>query len=276
VPATMGSVQGGADQAAQIEAARPAAKSRLAALLNPTEATKQNLSPDKYSTADTAEGVIAYNKENPKENYHLGGLKPTGAGPEAKDEDRLLKFGETLSLNKNSRSPASQAQIALNNIQRAKALVDQVQAQPGGPDARQTYELALAQVRALIGAQQISEKEVEALKPSTFKGNALQFIEKIKNEPVGLDQLSFLKRLSDTLHREQNVNTDLVQKFRTQLSTTYGDVLKRHPERAAAILEAHDIDPTPFIPGYKKPTASPQDIEAKKAALRQKLGLGAK
>lgn len=273
VPATPGNVEGGASVMNDINRGRSGARSRLATILNPTEASKQQLSPDKYGTADTAEGVIAYNKENPSENYRLGSPKPTGAGPEAKDEDRLLKFGETLSLNKNSRSPASQAQISLNNIVRAKALVDQVVTQPGGPDSRQTYELALAQVRALIGSQQISEKEVGALLPSTFKGNINQFLEKVKNEPIGLDQLKFLTRLSDTLNREQKVNTGIVSDFRRQLSTTYGDVLKRHPERAAAILEAHDVDPTPFIPGYRRPAASPNDTEAKKAALRAKLGL---
>lgn len=167
------------------------------------------------------------------------------------DEKALVDLGNTLTANKNSRSPASQAQISLNNIQRAKALVDQVRQQPGGPDTRQTYELALAQVRSLIGAQQISEKEVEALKPSTFKGSALSFLEKVKNEPIGQDQISFLNRLSDTLNREQGVNSDVLNQFKAQILTAHKGLIQRNPQDAGDVIAANGIDPTGFIPQYK-------------------------
>lgn len=174
-----------------------------------------------------------------------------GAKQQATDEKALADLGNTLAANKNSRSPASQAQISLNNIQRAKALVDQVRQQPGGPDTRQTYELALAQVRSLIGAQQISEKEVDALKPSTFKGSALAFLEKVQNEPIGQDQISFLNRLSDTLNREQGVNSDILNQFKAQVVTAHKGLISRNPQDAGDLIAAHGIDPTGFIPNYK-------------------------
>jgi hypothetical protein len=190
---------------------------------------------------------------------------------ENKDEDKIIKLGETLSFATRPNSPAKLAEVSLNNINRANQLIDQVKLQPGGPDARQTYELSLAQVRALIGAQQISEKEVAALLPSTFKGNVLQYLEKLKNEPIGLDQLKFMDRLQDTMNREKRVNQEIVDKFRTEIATTYGDVIQRKQDRAGQILQLHGLDINNFLPGKKGSTGG--DVEAKKAALRAKLGI---
>lgn len=188
-----------------------------------------------------------------------------------KDEDKIIKLGETLSFATRPNSPAKIAEVNLNNINRANQLVDQVRLQPGGPDARQTYELALAQIRALIGTQTLSEKEVAAVLPTTFKGNVLQYIEKIKNEPIGLDQLKFMERLQDTLNREKKVNGEIVNKFRTEIATTYGDVIARKQDRAGQILQLHGLDINNFLPTKTGKTGG--DTEAKKAALRAKLGI---
>lgn len=90
---------------------------RLAASVNPEMATKNLLSPDKYDTVNTAEGVFRVNKSNPSDTVRLGSPVP------------FVLAGQKAEAAKQATAEIQQkaAQVALDKAKSGLGILDEVE-----------------------------------------------------------------------------------------------------------------------------------------------------
>lgn len=173
----------------------------------------------------------------------------------AKFQNQLLQEGNKA-LNPNvAGGTLRPQQERLNRIGRAETLLQQMQSQSGGGDTRQMRELATSLATVLTGGNVVAQQQVEELIPQTYKGNLNKFIEKLTNNPTGLDQQQFIHRFADTLARErQTVGGQIGSAQQAALPGL--DILKRqNPKAYQAILDANMNSPQTS----QTPTVSSQD-----------------
>jgi hypothetical protein len=172
------------------------------------------------------------------------------ADAEQRANDKANAFQYKLvadaSGNQKARSALSLNQIKLNAIGNAEALIEQTRNQPGGADKRQMFEVAAATARTLLGNNQLTEGEINQLIPSTYKGNINKFLEKVSNDPTGVDAQSFVNRYSDTIQREKRVAINQINSARSQLLGGNQNWLDANPDRAPYVYKALGV----FDPRY--------------------------
>lgn len=174
-------------------------------------------------------------------------LKPFSdkiASTQKSDEIRLSQLGRQLSSDKEF----TNIRTKRDNLENVAALIEQTAKQPDGPDKRQLYEQSLAQVRVLIGNQQISEKEIEHLLPSTYRGTVSSFLEKITNKPQGTEAQAFMERATDFFKRESKVTVDQMNRRVTELSTPYKHILDRNADTASEIFSTYKVNHPKYNP----------------------------
>jgi hypothetical protein len=136
-----------------------------------------------------------------------------------------------------------QQQERLNRIGRAESLVQQMASQKGGGDTRQVRELATSLASVLTGGNVVAQSQIEELIPQTYKGRALEFFEKLSNNPTGLEQQAFINRLSDTLGREKNTINSQIKVSQNQALPAMQVLKKRNPKAYQEILDANVNSP---------------------------------
>jgi len=151
------------------------------------------------------------------------------------------KFQAAVTGNEGVRKVMAINQQKLNNIGNAKALIDQVEQQPGGADQRQMFEVASATVKTLIGNNMLTEGEIKQMIPDTYKGNVNKFLEKVSNQPKGLEAQQFVNRFKDTLSREYDVTNKQMESARTELLGGYKKWAEDNPDYSTPILQAQGI-----------------------------------
>lgn len=184
---------------------------------------------------------------------------------EAKFKNQLLQEGNKA-LNPNVAGGALKPQQErLNRIGRADALVQQMASQAGGGDTRQMRELATSLASVLTGGNVVAEQQINELVPKTYRGNYQKFLEKLTNNPTGLEQQEFVKRLSDTLAREKGtINTQI--KGAQQAALPGLAVLKqRNPKGYKAVVDSNMNNPqyqtTPTVASQEEYDVLPSGSE---------------
>lgn len=168
-----------------------------------------------------------------------------------KFDNELLQQGNK-NLNPNAATGALKPQAErLNRIGRAEALVAQMSKQKGAGDTRQMRELATSLATVLTGGNVVAQSQIEELVPRTYKGNAMAFLEKLSNNPTGLEQQEFISRLADTLGREkQTINTQ-INAAQNQALPAMGVLKQRNPQGYQGLIDANVNNPA-----YQNPPPS--------------------
>jgi hypothetical protein len=140
------------------------------------------------------------------------------------DEMRLQGLSRSLSADREYTNLRTK-QDTLENVGK---LIEQIDTQKNGADRRQAMELALAQVRTLIGTGQITEGEVHQMMPQTWRGNVATFMEKVGNQPEGQESQYFVNRAKDFFHRESKLTNAQIDRRYSELSAPFQKVLGRN------------------------------------------------
>jgi hypothetical protein len=168
--------------------------------------------------------------------------------------DQLVKEARTT-LDPYFQSGAGKQQAErLNRIGRADALVQQMQGQAGSGDTRQMRELATSLASVLTGGNVVAEQQINELMPQTYKGNWNRFVEKLTNNPTGLDQQAFVSRLSDTLNREKTTIQKQARTVAERSAPTLRVLKDQYPEDYNAVVNQY-LNNSPEIMGT--PTSTP-------------------
>ena len=221
----------------------------------------QTITTPGTSYIEHPDGTVEVRTTAPGEKqFGFRGTLP-GGGPEGqrtkqqqKDDDYYFKITNAINSDTKARAAIGINQQKLNSIGSAKAAIDQVASQPGGADTRQMFEIAAATVRPLLGNNVLTEGEINQMIPSTFKGNLNKFIEKVTNEPQGLDAQNFVQRFRETLGREFDVTNGQIEESRKRWFGQYDNWLRSHPEYGKELYTSlnlkHDLfnpNPTPVV-----------------------------
>jgi hypothetical protein len=147
------------------------------------------------------------------------------------DETRIQGLSRSLSADREF----TNLRTKHDTLENVGKLIEQIDTQKGGADTRQSMELALAQVRTLIGTGQITESEVHHMMPQTYRGNVAKFMEKVTNEPQGQESQYFLSRAKDFFHRENALTQTQMERRYSELAAPFKKVLDRNGDVRASM-----------------------------------------
>jgi hypothetical protein len=205
-----------------------------------------------------ADMVTKYNAEHPDNPLHLkeataylklaqDHLKDKADKLQKSDDVRLTQYGRLLSTDREFTTIRTKR----DNLENVGGLMQQVNEQGEGPDKRQMYETAMAQVKVLVGNNQISEKEIERMLPSTFRGKVAEGLEWLTNHPKSTEAQDFMKRGQDFFQRETGItNTQFERRF-NELSSTYKPILERNMDAASTTYSTYGIHHPKYNPAPK-------------------------
>lgn len=216
------------------------------------------LTPDMAEKALPGYGgkmINDYNKAHPDNPMKLdGGIKYIKAAQDhlteqadklkKSDDIRLTQYARTLSSDKEFSTIRSKR----DNLENMKGLMDQVASQPDGPDRRQMYEQAVGQMRVLAQNGQLSEREIEHLLPSTFRGKVAQGLEWLTNNPQSTEAQAFLKRGQEFFGRESKITRDQGDRRITELSSPYKRILDRNQDVAGEVFKTYGVNHPTYNP----------------------------
>lgn len=125
-------------------------------------------------------------------------------------------------------------------------------------DQRESEELAIGLNSMLQGSNVGAQKQVEALVPKSAVGNAMKMAEWLSNNPKGLQQQQFVKRMMNDIQREKSTFKDQINRVRFQRIAPYADLEKKNPEGFESVLKSNEVDPEDYAKwksgGYKTMT----------------------
>lgn len=118
--------------------------------------------------------------------------------------DKLVKFSEALDPNKARGGQLALSQQRYNQAENLQGLVNK-SAAGMNLDQRETEDFALGLAKMLSGSGASSRAQVEALVPKTMHGDYKKITEWLTNDPKGLEQQQFVKRMYSTVQREKQI-----------------------------------------------------------------------
>ncbi|MDD5394942.1 MAG: hypothetical protein PHE17_18140 [Thiothrix sp.] len=152
--------------------------------------------------------------------------------------DRLTKLGTDIDPAATVRTAMGVSKLGFDRAERLQSLFYQFP----NLDRRQTEELAIGLNSLLQGANQSAQEQVKALVPQTMWGNAKKIVEWVTNNPTGLDQQNFTKRMGETIEREKQTFIKQIQRNQYARIAKYADVEKGMPDEFKNVLESNGID----------------------------------
>lgn len=164
------------------------------------------------------------------------------------DDVRMTQYARLLSSDREFTTSRTKR----DNLENVGALIQQVSSQADGPDKRQMYEQAVAQMRVLAGNGQISEKEISELVPHTWRGTAAKYLEYIANKPEGTEAQDFIKRSQDFFDRESKATTDQMSRRVNELSAPYKQILERNPDVATETFQTYKVNHPKYNPATQE------------------------
>jgi len=218
-----------------------------------------------------------YNRDPKSGKVYLDGKEVPGtsvpAGAKVENlADKSVMIGEKeeqlaknrLSKLSDSLDPSKQRQgafgISKQGFDRAERLESLALAVPAGQlDSRQIEELAIGLNAMLSGSSVGAQSQVEALVPKSALGNAMKLKEWLMNEPTGLKQQKFVKRMLDSIAREKSTFADQILRTQKSRIAPYADLENSHPDAFESVLRSNGVDPDEWKKwkkeGYKKTSA---------------------
>lgn len=172
----------------------------------------------------------------------------------------------TDDLVKNMQKDLDPNQARGGNMAKNQAQVDQAERLAGlyteangdirNLDSRQMEELAIGMNKMLSGSSSGSVTQVQALLPHTAVGNAQKLKEWLMNDPTGVDQIAFVKRMAETVVREKEIAQNQVKAAQVKRLSAYEKLKRNDPDRYSQVLNAYGIDPDDIDEkGQYKPAA---------------------
>lgn len=145
----------------------------------------------------------------------------------------------------------------LNNIGRTEPLIAQISAQKDSGDPRQMRELATRVDSVLRGTTNGTQaiEGINALVPSTMRGDYAKIAEWWAAEPKGTQQQAFVNRLADTVGREKGAIQNQIKQTAERAARTLRVMKSNHPEDYDAIV-------TPYLSGKYGELTGPQKISS--------------
>lgn len=143
-----------------------------------------------------------------------------------KNDQDLIKMSQDLDPSRASSKVG--LGVATQKVANAKALF----ALTGGEenlDSRQTEELAIGLNKLISGTGAGAQAQIKALVPESARGDSQKMKEWLLNEPQGLGQQAFVRKLVQTIKRENEVATSDIEKYQRGKLAAYGH-LKSHPD----------------------------------------------
>jgi hypothetical protein len=153
---------------------------------------------------------------------------------DAADEKALKVMGDDLDPSKGRNGAMGVAAQKIANSQALKALAS---GQGDNLDSRQMEELAIGVNKLLSGSNASASSQVEALVPSTARGDAAKLKEWLFNEPTGTNQREFAKRMMETVDREASTAKHQIETYQRGKLGKYSALAKRRPDEYEAVLK---------------------------------------
>lgn len=153
--------------------------------------------------------------------------------------DALIKEARTT-LDPYFQTGAGKLQAArLLNIGRAETLINQMKTQSLSGDTRQMRESATQLAAILTNSNVLAQNQIEELLPQTYKGKLLNFVEKFRNEPTGLDQQAFVDRFADTIGREKQVVLKQTREVADRTAPTLRVLKSQFPDDYTSVINQY-------------------------------------
>lgn len=175
------------------------------------------------------------------------------ARKEATDDktyDRLTsQLKDDLDPNKGRSGNMAFNQKKIDQAERLEGLMKDSKGSVSNLDSRQVEELAIGLNSMLSNSSSSAVSQVKALVPSTAIGDAMHLKEWLMNDPTGVNQTAFVKRMAETVEREKEIAGEQVKKAQVQRLSAYNALKKARPDEFNAIVSAYGIDPQKDIDG---------------------------
>jgi hypothetical protein len=130
----------------------------------------------------------------------------------------------------------------------------------GNLDSRQIEELAIGLNAMLSGANTGAQEQVKNLVPKSVIGNFEKLKEYLVNDPQGMNQQAFVKRMLGSIEREKETSRRQMDRVRFQRLARYDDVRKHAPDEWENQVRSYGIQPEDYDAwkkgGYKSIDAS--------------------
>jgi hypothetical protein len=152
--------------------------------------------------------------------------------------DRLTKLGTDIDPAATVRTAMGVSKLGFDRAERLQSLFFQFP----NLDRRQTEELAIGLNSMLQGSNVSAQQQVQNLVPKTMWGNAKKIVEWITNNPQGLDQQTFTKRMGETIEREKQTFLKQIQRNQYARIAKYIDVERGLPDDFKNVLESNGVD----------------------------------
>jgi hypothetical protein len=153
------------------------------------------------------------------------------------DEKALKGMGDDLDPSKGRNGALG---VAAQKIANAQALQALAQGQGDNLDSRQMEELAIGLNKLLSGSNASASSQVEALVPSTARGDAAKLKEWLFNEPTGTNQKEFAKRMMETVGRESKTARNQIETYQRGKLGKYEALKSRRPDQYGAVLKSFE------------------------------------
>jgi hypothetical protein len=136
-------------------------------------------------------------------------------------------------------------QKKVDQAERLEGLIKDSSGNISNLDSRQVEELAIGLNSMLSNSSSSAVSQVEALVPKTALGNASKLKEWLTNNPTGMNQMAFVKRMADTVTREKTIASNQIKKAQKQRLSAYSKFKDADPDQYNQILNAYGLNENP-------------------------------
>lgn len=174
---------------------------------------------------------------------------PTGTGAPPTADKRLDKWQKELQSDLDTTRSRSLSALGMNQkridaADRVKALYTDRGGDLRNLDSRQQEELAISLQSLLSSSGQAAQAQVKALVPHTAVGDIQKMKEFLFNEPTGLNQQEFTKRMAETVERERELAAQKIGESRLASLSRHSNYFSTYPDKAKAQLKGYGLDPS--------------------------------
>lgn len=180
---------------------------------------------------------------------------------DAQAEKKLIALKDDLDPNKARGGNMAFNQKKVDQAERLEGLIKDSNGNINNLDSRQIEELAIGLNSMLSNSSSSAVSQVEALVPKTAMGNAQKLKEWLLNDPQGVNQVAFVKRMADTVEREKQIAGDQVKRAQVQRLSAHGNLARTNPDQYNQVLQAYGIDPKDIKDGQYKPQKQQSKIK---------------
>lgn len=172
-------------------------------------------------------------------------------------QKRLKQMGDDLDPSKQRQGSFGVSKQIFDRAERLESLAGALP--DGNLDSRQMEELAIGLNSMLSGSNTGASEQVKSLVPQTIWGDAQKLKEWFVNNPTGLQQQEFVKRMLGSISREKQTAEQQMNRTRFSRIAKYSDLASSNPDDFNSVLQSNGVDPEQYQQwtkgGYKAMSA---------------------